>query len=48
MRLCQTGTQNLLLAHLSAENNEPRLALDTVRAALREAGLTVTVAPERP
>ena len=47
VRLCQTGTQNLLLAHLSAENNEPRLALDTVRAALREAGLEayVSLAP---
>ena len=43
VRLCQTGTKNLLLAHLSAENNEPRLALETVRAALREAGLEAQV-----
>ena len=47
VRLCQTGTRELLLAHLSAENNEPRLARDTVCAALREAGLEarVTLAP---
>ena len=43
VRLCQTGTKHLLLAHLSAENNEPRLALDTVRAALREAGVEADV-----
>lgn len=47
VRLCQSGTKTLLLGHLSAENNSPRLALDTVCAALREAGLEagVSVAP---
>lgn len=32
------GTQAIVLAHLSAENNTPRLALDTVGRALAEAG----------
>lgn len=47
VRLAESGTRTILLAHLSAENNEPRLALDTVQAALREAGadVQVSVAP---
>ena len=46
-RLCQTGTKTLLLAHLSAENNTPQLALSAVREALDQAGLEaeVRVAP---
>ena len=44
VRLGQSGTRTVLLAHLSAENNEPRLALDTVRQALNEAGLETRVA----
>lgn len=42
-RLCQSGTRTLLLAHLSAENNTPQLALSAVRAALDQAGLQAEV-----
>ena len=43
--LCKrVGAQTVILAHLSAENNSPSLALRTVRAALGEE-ITVTVAP---
>ncbi len=43
--LCaRIGAQTVILAHLSAENNSPSLALNTVRAALGE-DITVTVAP---
>ena len=47
MRLGESGTKKLLLAHLSAENNEPRLALDTVCSTLAEGGveMDVTLAP---
>lgn len=44
VRLCQTGTRRLLLAHLSAENNTPQLALSAVRGALERAGLEAHVA----
>lgn len=40
----QAGTQNLLLAHLSQENNTPRLALETVGQALAGIGWTGPVA----
>ena len=43
VRLCQSGTRTLLLAHLSAENNTPRLALATVREALAREGLEADV-----
>ena len=46
VRLCQTGTRRLLLAHLSAENNTPQLALSDVRGALEQAGLEAHVALE--
>lgn len=36
----RAGTRAVLLAHLSDENNTPRAALETVGAALSEAGLT--------
>lgn len=41
------GTRTVLLAHLSRENNDPRLALETAGAALAAAGCTcrVDVAP---
>ena len=43
--LCKrVGAQTVILAHLSAENNSPSLALRTVREALGEQ-VTVTVAP---
>lgn len=38
VRLVQTGTQVLLLGHLSAQNNHPDLAYITVSQALAEAG----------
>ena len=44
VRLCQTGTRRLLLAHLSAENNTPQLAPSAVRGALEQAGLEAHVA----
>ena len=37
----RAGTKQILLAHLSSQNNTPRAALDTVGHALQEAGLTV-------
>ena len=43
--LCaRVGAETVILAHLSAENNRPSLALETVRAAVGEA-VTVSVAP---
>jgi hypothetical protein len=47
VRLAQTGTQKLILAHLSRENNHPRLALETTQEALRLAdmGAEVQIAP---
>ena len=41
VRLAASGTRHLLLAHLSRENNTPRLARDTVESSLSEAGITV-------
>lgn len=41
VRLAQSGTRVFWLGHLSAENNEPNLAYDTVSAVLQEASLTV-------
>lgn len=38
VRLCGSGTQHLLLGHLSRENNTPELAYRTVRAGLENAG----------
>lgn len=38
-RLCASGTEHVILAHLSAENNLPELALAAARQALEEAGL---------
>jgi len=36
--LCRSGAASIVLGHLSRENNTPRLARDTVRAALDAAG----------
>ncbi len=48
-RLCAKGTKKLMLAHLSQENNEPRLALDTCLAELGDDAVQVFVAhPENP
>lgn len=44
-RLCaRSGADTVVLAHLSAENNTPRLALETVRARL-DGSVTVEAAP---
>ena len=45
----QAGARQIVLAHLSEENNTPRLARETVSAALRELGADVclAVAPAR-
>lgn len=47
VELASSGTQEFLLAHLSAENNTPELAFEAVSAALCAAGLTprLSVAP---
>lgn len=47
VELAASGTQEFLLAHLSAENNTPELAFDAVSDALHAAGLTprLSVAP---
>ena len=38
--LASRGTQKFLLGHLSAENNFPELALQTVKNALSEKSIT--------
>ncbi len=40
-RLAETGTKRIVLAHLSKENNTPRLAWETVGAALKKQGAVV-------
>ena len=41
LQLAQTGTQAVFLSHLSADNNLPELAYNTVCGALAQAGMTV-------
>lgn len=43
VRLVRTGTRRLILAHLSRENNHPRLAQETTLDALRRAEVTAEV-----
>ena len=43
-QLCENGTKNLLLAHLSEENNEPSLALSEVRASVADESVHIAVA----
>ncbi len=43
--LAENGTREFILAHLSKENNLPTLALQTVAAAVKRPGVTVSVAP---
>ncbi len=43
--LAESGTREFILAHLSKENNMPVLALQTVSAAVKRPGVTVSVAP---
>lgn len=45
-RLCETGTENILLAHLSEENNDPTLALSEVRGAVGNDGVNIRVASQ--
>ncbi len=42
--LCATGTKNILLAHLSEENNEPSLALSETVAAVADDSVHIAVA----
>ncbi len=42
--LCSGGTKNILLAHLSEENNEPSLAYDEVLSAICDYDVRLTVA----
>ena len=44
-RLCETGTQRIVLGHLSKENNRPALALDTVRSNMGEYHPEIYCAP---
>lgn len=44
VRLCQTGTCHVTLAHLSRENNTPELALEALEQALNQAGLQAETA----
>ena len=43
-RLCDAGTRSLMLAHLSAENNEPTIAYDECFAAVSDKQVTIAVA----
>ena len=42
--LCEKGTRNILLAHLSEENNEPALALSETTAAVADESVHIAVA----
>ena len=42
--LCFVGTKNVLLAHLSEENNEPSLAYDTVWSAIADDSVNLKLA----
>ena len=42
--LCASGTKNILLAHLSEENNRPDVAYDTVWSSLADEGINLKIA----
>ncbi len=42
--LAENGTENFLLAHLSAENNDPALALSEVRSAVARDAVSIGIA----
>lgn len=44
--LARTGTQRLILAHLSRENNTPEIAYETVASYLKEEGSGVSLSTE--
>lgn len=46
VRLAQAGTKNILLAHLSEENNDPAVAYDEVYSALGDPNLNLAVADQ--
>lgn len=48
VHLARSGTQGLILGHLSRENNRPELALEAVSAALKEAGESLRLAAAPP
>lgn len=43
-RLCRNGAKNILLAHLSEENNEPEIAYDEVASAIADPAVNLAVA----
>jgi len=43
-RLCEHGAKNILLAHLSEENNEPSIAYDEVSSAIADPKINLSVA----
>lgn len=43
--LADSGTDNIILGHLSRENNSPELALTEVKAALEDKNVQICVAP---
>ena len=44
--LCFVGTKNILLAHISEENNDPTLAYDTVWSAIADDAINLRVASQ--
>ena len=44
--LCGQGTKNLLLAHLSEENNRPELAFDEVASAVADENVNIRIADQ--
>jgi len=43
-RLCEHGAKNILLAHLSEENNEPSIAYDEVSSVIADPKINLAVA----
>ena len=43
-QLCRNGAKNILLAHLSEENNEPEIAYDEVASAIADGSVNLAVA----
>ena len=43
-RLCEHGAKNIMLAHLSAENNEPAIAFDEISSAIADPEINLAVA----
>ena len=44
--LCFIGTKNVLLAHLSEENNDPDLAFDEVWSAISDESINLKIASQ--